>query len=117
MISQTGRLRGETHAEQHLPLSIGRGPAMAAHGGDDHRRGTLRLHPIGQRANDQRHIRDAAAADRDPDPLPGLDGIGELRFGELLIDASRNVVEPRGRQILMNPGEPRQCDVVKNQIE
>ena len=112
-----GRLGSEPHARQHFPLAGCGGPAVAAHGGNDHRSRRSRLDPIGQHSHDLGHIRDPAATHRDPDALTRLYRFGELSGSQLLADSPSDIGQAWRLEILMHGDEIGQLDTVQYPVQ
>src|SRR6266542_3281635 len=102
------RLLGDAVLGQHMPLAPGRGAAVAAHRRHDEGFAARRAYNLGDRADDQRDVGDAATAGGDRHRLPVCQAAPKIDALELGADGGGDVVEAILRQVLSGGEEARQ---------
>ena len=91
------------HADDHVPLALSRGSAVASHGRNQKRLGADFFQFLNQGFDQQRHIADSPAANRHGHPLPRFDFAQDafgLQFGS---EFCRDIRNQRPVELLTHP--------------
>ena len=87
---------------QNVGLALGRGGAVAAHGGKQEGPRAFGFPEVDRRPHDGGDVADAPAAHANRDARPGLQPTAERRTGQFLTDRPANIAQAAIGKVLAN---------------